>query len=57
MGGVPVSLLCEGDTLFRKKTNQVGEFEFGFGALRTVHLVFGIGESRLLVVPVPAVTD
>ena len=57
MGGVPVSLLCEGDTLSRKKTNQVGEFEFGFGALHTVHLVFGIGESRLLVVPVPAVTD
>jgi len=53
IGDVPVSLLCEGDTLSRKTTNQVGEFEFGFGALRDVQLVFGIGESRLLVVPVP----
>jgi hypothetical protein len=53
MGDVPVSLLCKGDTLSRKKTNHVGEFEFGFGVLLSVHLVFGIGESRLLVVPVP----
>ena len=53
IGDVPVSLLCEGDTLSRKTTNQVGEFEFGFGAVRDVQLVFGIGESRLLVVPVP----
>jgi hypothetical protein len=53
IGDVPVSLLCEGDTLSRKKTNQVGEFDFGFGALRDVQLVFGIGEARLLVVPVP----
>lgn len=53
IGDVPVSLLCEGDTLSRKTTNQVGEFEFGFGARHDVQLVFGIGESRLLVVPVP----
>jgi hypothetical protein len=53
IGDVPVSLLCEGDTLSRKTTNQVGEFEFGFGALRDVQLVFGFGDSRLLVVPVP----
>jgi hypothetical protein len=53
IGDVPVSLLCEGDTLSRKTTNQVGEFEFGFGAVHDVQLVFGIGESRLLVVPVP----
>jgi hypothetical protein len=53
IGDVPVSLLCEGDTLSRKTTNPVGEFEFGFGAFRDVQLVFGIGESRLLVVPVP----
>lgn len=53
IGDVPVSLLCEGDTLSHKTTNQVGEFEFGFGALHDVQLVFGIGESRLLVVPVP----
>jgi hypothetical protein len=53
IGDIPVSLLCQGDTLSRKTTNQVGEFEFGFGAVRDVQLVFGIGESRLLVVPVP----
>jgi hypothetical protein len=53
IGDIPVSLLCEGDTLSNKTTNQVGEFEFGFGALRDVQLVFGMGESRLLVVPVP----
>jgi hypothetical protein len=53
IGDIPVSLLCEGDTLSRKTTNQVGEFEFGFGADRDVQLVFGMGESRLLVVPVP----
>ncbi len=50
---VSVSLISEGDTLSRKTTNQVGEFEFGFGAVRDVQLVFGMGESRLLVVPVP----
>ena len=53
IGDVPVSLLCEGDTLSHKTTNQVGEFEFGFGILRDVQLVFGMGESMMLVVPVP----
>lgn len=53
IGDVSVSLLCEGDTLSHKTTNQVGEFEFGFGALRDVQLVFGMGGSRMLVVPVP----
>lgn len=57
IGDVQVSLLCEGDTLSRKTTNQVGEFEFGFGAVRDVQLVFGIGESRLLVVPVPNLSN
>jgi hypothetical protein len=53
IGDVTVSLLSEGDMVSRKKTNDVGEFDFGFGALRHVQLVFGIGGRRALVVPVP----
>jgi len=55
IGDVPVSLLSEGDALSHKKTNDVGEFDFGFEGLRHVQLVFGIGERRTLVVPVPDV--
>lgn len=48
-----VSLLCEGDTVSRKRTNDVGEFDFGLAELKRLQLAFGLTESRTLVVPVP----
>jgi hypothetical protein len=53
IGGVPVSLFLEGGTVSRNETNQAGEFDFGIHALGKLHLVFGIGDSRTLIVPVP----
>ncbi len=53
MGDVPVSLVCEGDTVARKKTNNFGEFDFGLEALHHTQLIFGIGKHRTIVVPVP----
>jgi len=53
MGGVPVSLLSKGDTLFRKQTNQAGEFDFGLETGMEMQLVFGMGKSRTIVVAVP----
>jgi hypothetical protein len=53
MGGVPVSLLSRGDTVSRKQTNQDGEFDFGLEPSSDMQLVFGIAESRTIVVVVP----
>ena len=53
VSGVPVSLLSEGDTVSRGKTNDVGECDFGITALDHLQLVFGIGGSRTIIVPVP----
>ena len=53
MGGVLVSLLSRGDTVSRKQTNQDGEFDFGLEPSSDMQLVFGIGESRTIVVAVP----
>jgi hypothetical protein len=53
IGGIPVSLLSKGDTVSRVRTNEVGEFDFGIAALSNLQLVFGIGDSRTIVVPVP----
>jgi hypothetical protein len=53
VSGIPVSLLCEGDTVSRARTNDVGEFDFGFTALDHLQLVFGIGGNRTIIVPVP----
>lgn len=53
IGGIPVSLLSKGDTIFRKRTNEAGEFDFGFESGREMQLVFGVGESRTIVVAVP----
>jgi hypothetical protein len=53
IGGVPVSLFLEGGTVSRNETNQAGEFDFGIHALGKLHLVFGIGENRTLMVAVP----
>jgi hypothetical protein len=53
IGGVPVSLFLEGGTVSCNETNQAGEFDFGIHALGKLHLVFGFGSSRTLIVPVP----
>jgi hypothetical protein len=53
VSGIPVSLICEGDTVSRARTNDVGEFDFGLTALDHLQLVFGIGEDRTIIVPVP----
>jgi hypothetical protein len=53
ISGIPVSLLCKGDTVSRGKTNDVGEFDFGIEALNHLQLVFGMAKSRTIVVPVP----
>jgi len=53
MRGISVSLLCNGDTVSRGRTNDVGEFDFGMTAQKRLQLVFGIGDSRTIVVPVP----
>ena len=53
ISGVPVSLLSKGDTLSRKRTNDAGEFDFGLEPHSDMQLVFGIGDSRTIVVSVP----
>jgi len=49
---VPVSLLSEGDKLSETKTNQFGEFHFGFESVKHMQLFFGIERSAVLV-PLP----
>ena len=53
ISGIPVSLLSRGDTVSSKETNQNGEFDFGLKPGTDAQLVFGIGESRTIVVAVP----
>lgn len=53
IGGIPVRLLCKGDTLSQSRTNEVGEFDFGVTAADHLQLVFGIADTRNIVVPVP----
>jgi|SRR5580658_5330813 hypothetical protein len=53
IGGVPVSLMSEGRTLSSDKTNAVGEFDFGVDVFSRLQLVFGMEQSRTIVVPVP----
>lgn len=53
LGGIPVSLLSKGDTLSLKQTNDAGEFDFGLESGRDMQLVFGMGDSRTIVVAVP----
>jgi hypothetical protein len=53
ISGVPVSLLSKGDTLLQKETNAAGEFDFGLELRSDLQLVFGIGDSRTIVVSVP----
>jgi hypothetical protein len=56
ISGVPVSLLSKGNTLLRKQTNAAGEFDFGLEPRSDMQLVFGIGNSRTIVVSVPDIT-
>jgi anti-sigma factor RsiW len=53
ISGVPVSLLSKGDTLLQKETNAAGEFDFGLELHSDMQLVFGIRDSRTIVVSVP----
>jgi hypothetical protein len=53
IGGIPVSLLSQGATVSRHRTNNVGEFDFGISALNHVQLVFGMADNRTIIVPVP----
>jgi hypothetical protein len=53
IAGIPVSLLSKGGTVSRKQTNQDGEFDFGLALTSDLQLVFGIGDSRTIVVAVP----
>jgi hypothetical protein len=53
VSGIPVSLLCEGDTVSRARTNDVGEFDFGLTALDHLQLVFGIEGNRTIILSVP----
>jgi len=49
---VPVSLLSEGDKLSETRTNQFGEFHFGFESVKHMQLFFGM-ERSAVVVPLP----
>ena len=52
---IPVRLLQDGDTISRKTTNHVGEFEFGIEAPQDLELAFGIAGRRTVIVPVPSI--
>jgi hypothetical protein len=53
IGGIPVSLLSQGDTLSRQQTNADGEFNFGLESSPEMQLVFGISDNRTIIVAVP----
>lgn len=51
--GIPVSLMKLGNSVSNKKTNDHGEFDFGFKDSASMHLSFDLEGGRTLVVPVP----
>lgn len=51
---ISVQLLCEGNTISHKKTNDVGEFEFGIECPQDLQLAFRIAGRRKLIVPLPS---
>jgi hypothetical protein len=57
ISGIPVSLLSKGDTLSSKQTNEAGEFDFGLELRNDMQLVFGMGDSRTIVVSIPSAHD
>jgi len=53
LGDITVSLLCDAVPISQKRTNAVGEFQFGFRELHQAQLIFGMGQRGTLIVPVP----
>lgn len=53
ISGIPVSLLSKGDAVSQKRTNHLGEFDFGLETGGDLQLVFGIADSQTIVVAVP----
>jgi hypothetical protein len=53
MRGVSVSLWSAGSPISHMRTNDFGEFNFGVAPLRDLHLAFGIGTRKTLMVAVP----
>ena len=51
---ISVQLLCEGNAISHKKTNDMGEFEFGIEGPQDLQLAFGIAGRRKLIVPLPS---
>ncbi|HYA24122.1 MAG TPA: hypothetical protein VEF05_08170 [Terriglobales bacterium] len=49
---IPVTLLQHGNSVSNTKTNDSGEFDFGFDLPEDVHLAVGL-KNRTLVVPIP----
>jgi len=49
---IPVALMQRGNSVSNTKTNDAGEFDFGFDTPEDVHLAFGL-DNRTLVVPIP----
>lgn len=54
ISGIPINLLCKGDTISSGETNDIGEFDFGIAMHDHLQLVFGISKHRSIVVPVPS---
>jgi hypothetical protein len=52
VGGIPVSLLSDKDTLFQTLTNEFGEFRFSFRTSEGLRLLVGTKETSV-VVPLP----
>jgi hypothetical protein len=52
-GDIPVSLMRHGSSVSCKRTNQFGEFDFGFDAPEDMHLAFNLEGGTTLIIPVP----
>ena len=53
IGGIPVSLISQGEKVSHGKTNDIGEFDFGIELRNQMQLVLGIGKGRAIIVPIP----
>lgn len=52
LSNIPIALVHGGNPVERTKTNDFGEFDFGFEKPEDIHLAVGL-ENRTLVVPIP----
>lgn len=52
MPDLPVSLLSDGDPVYKTNTNQFGEFYFGFNPLRHPQLLLSLDKDKMIV-PIP----